>query len=218
MRDGDKVLQRQQAHADGRYRIEVPSGEHTLQIDAAHYAPQRRTVHVDRDDERISADAALATGALTGDVAELAVVTADGGSQVRSVRLTNTGTRPTTYRVAEAHQPGSPGAYAQDPWTPPIVGTVTVSGIGVDPTTGNVWLGDTTTTSVNEFRPDGTPTGRVLGVAPAEDAAMALRIRDLTYDTRRNRMCGTQVYELIWGPARPTPTRARCSTPATCPS
>ncbi|RKR91792.1 subtilisin family serine protease [Micromonospora pisi] len=192
---GGQLRRRQQIRPDGRYFVEVPPGEHILEITSGHYAADRRTVRIEHDAQRVTADATLASGTVTADLSKLTVVGENLGRQRRTVRLTNSGDLPADYRVAEAHAPTAPGQYAQQAWRPRIAGTSTVLGIGLDPTTGNVWLGDGTAGSVHEFRPDGTPTGRVLGVTPAEETV--LRLRDLTYDSRRGRMCGAQVYESI---------------------
>ena len=183
VRDEDVVLRRVQVRPDGSYHIEVPLGEHTVTVTAAHYRTHTQRVAADRPDQRLTMDPALTTGVLDASVDDITLATVHGGRKEYRVQLSNPGTEPVTYRVAEAAA-RAPGTAVAN-WNPGLPARLT--GVAADPVRGTVWT-SARDAALREYTTDGAETGTQWELARPDESVT--EVRQLTYDTRRQDVCG----------------------------
>ncbi|HEY0699130.1 MAG TPA: carboxypeptidase regulatory-like domain-containing protein, partial [Micromonospora sp.] len=179
------VLREAYTDAQGGYRLEVPLGTHRLEVRSGRYAPRSEPITAAADNERLTRSFALDTGRLSTDAQSISVVSSAPGPQQRQLQVTNTGSRPLTFEVTEARQPGTAGMTVAQ-WSSGIPGTVTIGAVGVDHASGNVWVINRFNMSGHEFRADGTSTGRVIPVLAPDVGGEPY---DTAYDPVHQELC-----------------------------
>ncbi|WP_326731763.1 S8 family serine peptidase [Streptomyces phaeochromogenes] len=172
----------------GGYAFRVPTGTgYDVSVNASGYSTQLTTVSV-KTDQWTDTDFKLPAGALKVEVGgDLDPWVVKKGSKARiPVKVTNTGTKPLTFEMAElggaaktaaAREPGQVISEFEAP------GLENISGTAVDGA-GNLWLNNFPTRSFVEYdRKKLKPTGRAVDAWYSSDDV------DIAYDSKHGLLC-----------------------------
>ncbi|MER7419529.1 S8 family serine peptidase [Micromonospora peucetia] len=183
--DADYTGPARTTDAQGRYRVEVFTGQSTVTATNPYYQATRAKVHVKRNGEVLRQDLVLRTPAIQPDQASLEVTLPSGTTGKQSVRIANPSTEPLSYDtvalgplLASDAPGGTPGKVVREFRVPRsnIWGALSI---------GTEWYSQTFMGKLDEFTVDGVRTGRSWQPIPTPGPYAT----DLAYDNSRGLIC-----------------------------
>ncbi|GMT99913.1 hypothetical protein KH5H1_40330 [Corallococcus caeni] len=99
---GNSVFRSVTTNAQGRYRMQLPLGTYGLAVSAVNYETQSGGVRLLVDDEVVNRDWALRTARAAVSPQVLELIVPPGQRRVRTLTLSNTGSAPLRWEMAEA--------------------------------------------------------------------------------------------------------------------
>lgn len=107
-----EVVRQSSTDAVGDYTVQAPAGTYTLTVTKTNYVTQEREVVLEQDD-RVTEDFALATARGSVDPTSLEWLLPQGAQRTADLTLTNDGSAPMTFEVAETGGGAVDGAPAE---------------------------------------------------------------------------------------------------------